>query len=361
MMAPAWKPNCAPTMVGSMPHRNRKEVIEMILNRLDEIPVWPQLSPYKSEGMMVQYLEGLPGLIQEDDERYIFDTELPNFEEDLYRLYDAYVTVSGDESYRDVLKNFAFGPETGATFYAFTEALERHGKDYIALKGQVVGPFTLLSYLKDKNGRLALYNEKMQDVVPKHLVMKALWQAEELKKYSRRVIIFFDEPALAGYGSSAFISVSREFIEKMIAEMCSLLQSHGVMVGIHVCANTDWSLLLRSSVDIVNFDAYSYSDKFLLYSSDIRNFVQKGGYIAWGLVPTDESEKIWKESVESLEALLVKMIEDLSDKGLVKGDIFRSSLVTPSCGCGTLTVEDAEKVLDLLVTTVHRVRERFKV
>ena len=31
----------------------------------------------------------------------------------------------------------------------------------------------------------------------------------------------------------------------------------GGLVGVHVCANTDWSLVLDSSADIVSFDAYA--------------------------------------------------------------------------------------------------------
>ena len=59
--------------------------------------------------------------------------------------------------------------------------------------------------------------------------------------------------------------------------------SEGGVTGIHVCANTDWSMLLDSSLDIINFDAYVYMDSIGLYAESLAEFLDRGGYLAWGI------------------------------------------------------------------------------
>ena len=65
----------------------------------------------------------------------------------------------------------------------------------------------------------------------------------------------------------------------------------GGLAAIHVCANTDWSLILNSAVDIVNFDAYAYTESIGLYATVLSAFLKRGGTLAWGLVPSLHQER----------------------------------------------------------------------
>ncbi len=356
----SWKPEGAGTLVGSMPHLNREYVINLILEKLQEIPVWPQLPKYPDESMMVQYMEGLPGVVRKDDNECIVDTSMDNFESKLQEFYETYFEILENPERIREAHSFAFGRETtGATFYKFLEIINSKKSKYKAIKGQVTGPFTLLSATKNQDGKLILYDDKIQDAVPKHLALKALWQAKQLEPFAERVIIFFDEPALAGYGSSAFISISEDFILNMFNELCNILKPQGYLTGIHVCANTDWSLILNSSIDIVNFDAYNFGDKFILYKKDILNFVEKGGIIAWGIIPTDDKNKIQRENPENLSKLFMTLIQQLVSDSEEKKLFYDQSIITPSCGCGTLDEKHAEQVLELLNETVKILRREF--
>ncbi len=354
----SWKPKCGATLVGSMPHTNRKQIINLILEKLADIPVWPQLPKYHNEGMMVQYLEGLPGVVQKNDQ-HIIDTESSNFDVDVQTFYEQYLDILEAPEKAKENSYFSFGTRTGETFYVFLEVLRTLGRQYKAIKGQVTGPFTLLSALKDQNGKLILYDERMQDIIPKHLAMKALWQAKQLEDFADNVIIFFDEPALAGYGSSAFISISEKFVSKLLEEICNILKLFGYYVGVHVCANTDWSLLLKSGIDIVNFDAYNFGEKFVLYKSDVRKFIEKGGIIAWGVVPTDSHDKIIQETPDKLLKLLDDLIGKIINEKINKTYILDHSIITPSCGCGTLSEKDAEIVLNLLVNISNMIKNKI--
>lgn len=332
-------------MVGSLPHRDRRAAVDTVLRYIVDIPVWPQLSVYPAEQMMIQYLEGLPGLRNENG-RITIEADTPEFDNELYAFYEEYLEIEAQT--RDIDESrFRMGPETTETFLLFLETLKAAGRPLRAVKGQIVGPFTLLAGLKDRNDRSVLYDERFQDIVPKHLAMKALWQIRRLSALGCPVIVFLDEPALAGFGSSAFISVSRELIQQLLEETIAVIHQADALAGIHVCANTDWLLAFHSSVDIINFDAYNYFDKFNLYRDDFHRFMEKGGIVAWGMVPTGEASLIETETPSGLEDRWLRQVQDLVSPEVPLQKILSQSLFTPSCGCGSLSEAAALKVAEL--------------
>ncbi len=326
-----------------MPHRDSRKAIELILREMPEIPVWPQLPVFPAEQMMIQYLEGMPG-IREKDNRLFVETDSPEFERELYGFYEEYLELDSGAKAIDNSR-FGMGKDCGKTFFEFLDLLEGATQGVKAVKGQIVGPFTLLAGLKDQDDRALLYDERLQDVVSKHLAMKAKWQIERLQSFGRPVILFLDEPALAGFGSSAFISVSSELIARIVNEVIDAAHQSGAMTGIHVCANTDWSLAFDSSVDIINFDAYNYFDKFALYKKQFSRFIEEGRTIAWGMTPTADVATIEQETARSLADRWFDQVRELCSSHISIERILAQSLFTPSCGCGSLPEKSAERVV----------------
>ena len=158
------------------------------------------------------------------------------------------------------------------------------------------------------------------------------------------VIIFLDEPGLAGFGSSAFITISAELISRLLTEVVEAVHAAGGLAGIHVCANTDWNLAFQSNFDIINFDSYSYFDKFTLYKEECLRFITEGGNIAWGVVPTSDVEAIRAATRQASSTGGPAMREDLVAGKMQMEELIAHSLFTPSCGCGSLPENDAEKV-----------------
>lgn len=351
-----WQGGSRATMVGSMPHRDRRKVIQFILENLPEIPVWPQLAAYPAEQMMAQYLEGLPGVRQEGDRTWI-QTEGADFEQELYEFFSDYLAI---EENPEIIADsrFAFGPECGRTFRHFTRAAQSIPTPE-AVKGQITGPFTLLSTLKDQNKRALLYNEQFQEALPKHLAMKAIWQIQQLQQLDCPLILFLDEPGLAGYGSSAFITVSGQLVKVLLEEVAAAIHRAGALAGIHICANTDWNLVFDSSLDIINFDAYNYLEKFTLYPEPLIAFVERGGVVAWGMVPTSTDPAAQQETGESLLERWCRHMETLDLGSLSLERIARQSLFTPSCGCGTLSRSQAERTVLLTRELSRLVRNRY--
>ena len=127
--------------------------------------------------------------------------------------------------------------------------------------------------IHDNRGRAIIYDDQLRDAAVKLIALKARWQAKRLSAFGRPVIISVDEPALAGFGSSEFISISRDESRRQPGgEVIDAIHDGGGLAAIHVCANTDWALVLGSSADIVSFDAYAYFDRFILYRASCNAF-----------------------------------------------------------------------------------------
>ncbi len=196
----------------------------------------------------------------------------------------------------------------------------------------------------------------MLDVVVKHLAMKAKWQIHRLRAFGCPVILFLDEPALAGYGSSALIAISEELVRRLLQEVVDAVHQAGALAGVHICANTDWGLVFKTGVDIINFDAYNYFEKFALYRESFLKFIEEGHIIAWGVVPTNDPEIIHRESSQSLANLWLERIEQLVTATVSRSKILSQSLFTPSCGCGSLSEVTAERVVQLTKELGHIMR-----
>ncbi|MDR3568249.1 MAG: hypothetical protein P4L43_09505 [Syntrophobacteraceae bacterium] len=336
---------CA-TLIGSMPQKDRKSTIDLVLRTAPEIPAWPQLARFAAEQMMEQYIEGLPGLVR-TEERLFVDSASPEFDREVLVFYEQFLAVE-DGRLKVEDSGFGLGERTGATFRAFMEAVEGASPAPRALKGQVVGPFTLLCGLKDQDGRALIYDERFLDIVPKLLGMKARWQIERMRTLGAPVIIFLDEPGLAGFGSSALITVSAELARRVLGEVVEAVHAAGGLAGVHVCANTDWRLAFDSNFDIINFDAYGYFDKFAIYKEECFDFFGRGGNIAWGVVPTSDPDAIDSETPESLAARWTGQAEAFAAGKMSLQELKEHSLFSPSCGCGSLSEARSERVLELL-------------
>jgi methionine synthase II (cobalamin-independent) len=237
-------------------------------------------------------------------------------------------------------------PEEAGGFFAFLEEAGRRREQLTALKGQITGPITFCTGLVDQDGRAVFYNDQLRDAAVKLLAMKARWQTRMMAQVKERPLIFFDEPGLAGFGSSAFITITPADIAGCFSEVFAGVHQEGGLAGVHVCANTEWSVIFDTAVDIVNFDAYSYFDKLRLYPQQLTAFFARGGILASGIVPT-AAEQIRDESAASLADKWFEQTRQLGRLGIDERTVFAQTLITPSCGTGAISEELAETVLRL--------------
>lgn len=346
----SFTPHFWTTHVGSCPHLNGNVLASRLAAELD-LPAWPQL-PRRTfrENMYVQYSRALPCLVEDEaGEKIYFDTQR-DLPPPLEAFYERYLV--------DDLDYFALQPAYAAGFFAMQAALASTSGEWA--KGQVTGPVSFGLTVTDQDLRASLYDELLGDVIVKNAVMIARWQARQLRAFRSNVVIFVDEPYLASFGS-AFISLSQEQVIAMLDEVFAAIHTEGALAGVHCCGNTDWSVLLSTAVDILNLDAYGYLETLALYPHELRAFLDRGGVIAWGIVPNNET--VASETPGGLAERLRAGFDLISRKAIGRGveispeSFSNRSLLTPSCGLGPASVEIADRALELLVQTGQILRQ----
>jgi methionine synthase II (cobalamin-independent) len=325
-----------------MPQTDPDEACSLVLAHLAEIPPWPQL-PKRSflENMYVQYSEGFPGVVVKGEHLYVDRSQ--DLDEDLTKLYVAYL--------EDKVEQYALRPDYAAGLHAF---LSKDLGSPVAVKGQVAGPISWGLTVTDQDRRPVLYDDVLADALAKHLRLKAAWQERVLSRLSPSTIIFVDEPYMSSFGS-AFVSLSRQQVVALLEEVFKGIRG---LKGVHCCGNTDWSVLLETSVDILSLDAYNYGWSISLYPAEVKDFIQRGGIIAWGIVPADE-DALAKESADSLIQRLEEAVSTLSKKGIDSDLLLERCLITPSCGLGSLSPETAIKALQLTGEVSRQLRSKY--
>ncbi len=336
---------CLATIIGTMPHTDPGLACTQIAGYCKDIPAWPQL-PKRSflENMYVQYSEGFPGLVVDTEEQRIFVDRSQDLSKPLEAFYSAYLE-------NDVGK-FPMSPEHAAGLYSFLNLENLRPR---AVKGQITGPVTWGMTVTDKEGRAIAYDEVLGDVVAKLLRLKASWQENELSRLSKNTIIFVDEPYMSAFGSVGLL-LSKEKIISLLEEVFAGMSG---LKGIHCCGNTDWSIIIETSVDILSYDAYNYAQSLSLYPAETKKFISRGGAIAWGIVP-NEAESLAKESAASLKDRLEEAIAPFTRHGISFKDLIAQGLLTPSCGLVPLASEElAERAMELLAELSGMIRKRY--
>jgi methionine synthase II (cobalamin-independent) len=338
--------NLLPLHVGSLPHTDPQAACELVVKSFPHIPAWPQL-PKRDflENMYVQFSEGFPGVVLEDERIYVDRTK--DLDPALERLYLAY--LENDLDYGTLSPDYAAGLAT------LPQRLSAISHQPLAIKGQVTGPISWGLTVVDQDRRPVLYDDILADALAKHLRLKAAWQEQELRKIVPTTIVFIDEPYMSAFGS-AYISLNREQVITLLEEVFAGLTG---LKGIHCCGNTDWSLLLSTSAEIISFDTYNYAQAFSLYAEEVRDFLKRGGIIAWGIVPADDEKALMNETVDSLVARLHEAMNLLVRKGISFDELINSSLITPSCGLRTLSEKAAERAFELTAGVSETMRERY--
>ncbi len=307
------------TGIGSFPHQDEKEVFRLILKNFPEIPFWPQL-PKRSflEGMVLQYSEGFPSLRWNEKEQKVWVDTSQGFDKEFEKFYQR-LEEGGFEPFQ-ITEDFAKGLRILKDLSS-----EGHRKKIKYIKGQITGPITFGLALTDQEAKSIFYDPTLRDLLVKHLSLKARWMENRFNELfpGTPTMIFFDEPSLSSFGS-AFSSLNREDVIHSLNECFDAVKG---LKGIHCCGNTDWGVLLSTSLNILSFDAYGYLETLSLYPKELKAFLERGGILAWGIVPT--SEAIIKEDAKSLVKRFKEGVETLSKKGMDQ-TLLERAILTPS-------------------------------
>lgn len=331
--------NFATTLIGSQPYDNAVTAVDKIVDGRVSCPAWPQLSGRGySEGMYVQTGAHLPGL-QIQGDKVVVDLEN-------YDPTDAYTAIVSDD-----VDYFVYPHDNYSGFYEF---LGHDLSGFKAVKGQITGPISEGLQIVDTTGRSVIYDETYCELVRKTINMSAKWQAKRLSKVNDNVILFFDEPSLSMLGSP-FASISDEQAETWINDS---LNDVDCFRAVHCCGNTNWAMLLKTNIDILSIDAYRYGSALPMYPDELSDFINKGGSIAWGIIPNTD-ENIVNETVWSISERMDDILEKLEGKGIDRRKAAKHSIITPQCGLGGMDASNVDRVLTLMEGVSKDMKQRY--
>ncbi len=328
------QPECRATCIGSFPHTGPGPAIRLVLDCFPEIPAWPQLPNLSDyENMITQFSEGLP--------LTFFDPETNQLRLD----NDADAVIATEHFYEKIasgdLAFFALSGDFAAGFFPFIEAVSRRPGKLFGIKGQVTGPVTWAYSVRMNNGFCSWKNENFRDIIIKGLACKAKWQAEQLVQLCDNVIIFADEPMLhvldkkedAAPGEAA----------AALKDLFSRISGPGITTGIHICGSCDWTEIAETGTDVLSFDAFGYGESISGHEESLAGFVERGGCIAWGIVPA--SDRAEHETPDSLAMRVTGLVRRIAAAGTDESTVLKQSFVTPACGTGNLSVATAETIM----------------
>jgi len=332
---------CLPTAIGSMPHTNPGKACSIIMKYLSAIPAWPQL-PKRSakENMIIQFSEGFPGMVIKEDKIHIEPSA--NFESELEQIY---IDCEQNNTHK-----YGISTEYAAGFHAFLS--KATGSKVV--KGQITGPVTWGLAVTHQDGLGILYDDTLAETAAKFLRLKVSWQENILREISTNTIIFVDEPYLISLGS-VFTPIPEEKVPALLEEVFKGIKG---IKGLHCCGNTNWSVILDTTIDILSFDAYNYASSLSTHSGKVKSFLERGGNIAWGIVPNDE-ETLSKESLPSLRDRLEEAMSPFTRNGVKFKQIIAQGLITPSCTLASLSLEVADQALELTAELSRDLRNRY--
>jgi hypothetical protein len=301
------------TGVGSLPHRSVHDAAAFALREYDvpAIPTLPRRSP--AEGMIAQALVGIGGVTL---------GQYGSIAVDVHRL-DPAAPVETD------IGHDAYGGLRA--FLADASARQYRGP----VKWQFTGPVTLGAALTrvgvpaDRAFAVAAAAVRAHVAAIAHAVAAALPASPQL--------VWFDEPWFGDLMSPGFPIAPDPAVDLLSTAMAML--EPVATVGVHCCADADVASLLAAGPDLVSIPLDARLADVAGY---LTRFLEDGGRIAWGAIPTDgpiatSADRAWR--------LLSEVWCELVNRGCDPVELRRRSLITPACGLGLHTPAVADRVV----------------
>ena len=316
----------AVTGVGSLPHRSAHDAAAFALREYDvpAIPTLPRRSP--AEGMIAQAVVGIAGVTLGQYGSIAVDVD----------------ALDPDAAVQTDLSNDSF--ISMRTFLATAAARGLRGP----VKWQFVGPVTLGAALT----RVGVPSDRAFAVavraVRAHLTALAAAVATALPDSPQ--LVWLDEPWFGELMLPGFPIAPEPAIDLLSGAMAVL--EPVATVGVHCCADADIASLLDAGPSVLSVPV---DEKLAAVAGYLTRFLERGGRIAWGVVPTDgpivtTSERSWRQ----LSDVWCELVRRGCDPVILR----QHSMVTPHCGLGTHTPAVAERVVQLTREVGRRVNEQ---
>ena len=330
--------NLLTTAMAVMPHRDVDRALEVALSL--DVPFWPQL-PLVSyyEDMYVQASEHFPGIILDMEKqrlRFSIEKFIGEFEETMAHF--------DEPEYFDISEQYS------VVYHRFLQMDFSHRP---AIRGQIEGPISFGFNVVDQDDRPILFNDTVRPFLLEFMAKRVNVQLQRLKELNPNGFMFVDEPglqflfsALAGYSDLA----ARGDMENFFA----MIERPR---GVHLCGNPDWDFLLGLDMDVLSMDVYSNGEVFTQYGPSIKKFLDRGGRLVWGIVPSNV-EPFDSENLDTLEQRLEDIWVALAKKGIDRDFLLSRSMLSPATCC--LVNPDGERTVEKAFETTIQLSQRLR-
>lgn len=309
-------PSGAPTGIGSLPFRDPCRAAEFVLDFLPELPAIPTL-PKRSpaESMIAQAVVGIRGI-----------------------TIGQYGSLAVDLTKVNPLSPVETPLDHGAFagLRAFLAAADPVRTTRV--KWQFVGPLTLGLTLVRAGVPTSTAFEVSVRAVRAHL--QAIRARVEESLPGVQQVVFIDEPMFTDVQDPSF-PVPPEAAIDYVSGALAVIEQFGIS-GVHCCGNGDWGSILSAGPNILSVPV---NQNLVEVSGHLANFLESGGWIAWGVLHTDRpipttAQRAWRE--------LNNLWQALARGGCDLDRLRQQSLLTPACGLASHAESVTTKVFTLL-------------
>ena len=311
------------TAIGSWPHDDLDHALTDILERLPALPAAPSLpNRCAAEYLVAQGLAGVKGVTVRTDGTFTVDVdELDPFDP----LHD----VLPDSSWSSTLR-------------FFDAVSDRAGP----IKFQVPGPVTVGVALVQAGVPADLAFAVSGTASRQRtaaLVAEAMTRAPMATQ-----VVFVDEPSMPA-AHSADAPLTPDHAIDLVSTTLAAAEPHAV-TGFHCCGDLDWRLAQQAGPQILSMPV---DDNVVDDAETIALHLERGGWIAWGAIPTDGPisagpDVPWKH--------LGNIWCSLVSRGCDGVALRERALITPACGLGHHTLDQAAHIIELAAELGRRVQ-----
>jgi hypothetical protein len=312
------------TSIGSLPHTDPRAAVTFVLERHPRLPAAPSL-PNRSgmERMVAQAAWGIAGVSVQPDGSLEVDA------------------AAIDP--RAPLTDAGIDGEPFVGLRAFLAAVAgRRGP----IKLQLTGPVTLGIALHSL-GVPAPQAFAVAGVAVRARARALMAAARETAPMAP-LVVFIDEPGLSAAMHPGFPLDPNRTID-LVSSALATVEPHAV-TGLHCCGPADWRVVLQTGPQILSLPVAMGGVE---HAGAISAFLERGGWVAWGAVPTSgpigaTPDRLW----QLLSAEWCGLTQGGCDPVLLRDQ----SLVTPACGLAT----HGEQQSDLVLSLTNQVARRLE-
>jgi methionine synthase II (cobalamin-independent) len=160
------------------------------------------------------------------------------------------------------------------------------------------------------------------------------------------LVVFVDEPGLTAAMQRGFPLDPNRTID-LVSSALAALEPHAI-TGLHCCGPADWRVVLQAGPQILSLPLDMGAVE---HSGAISAFLENGGWLAWGAIPTTgplgaTPERLWQQLSAEWCAL--------TQGGCDPVQLREQALITPACGLATHGDGQADLVLSLTNQVARR-------